>query len=71
MTWDSLRKSNGLSHRIGENRLIEKKKERLWIAEHYIYVKSFMAHQSSQRSNEMGTSQEKMRYIVSKGELLR
>lgn len=24
-----------------------------------IYVKSFMAHQSSQRSNEMGTSQEK------------
>ena len=38
--------------------LIEKKKRGLGLP-NIIYVKSFMAHQSSQRSNEMGTSQEK------------
>lgn len=71
VTWDSLRKSNGLSHRIGKIGLIEKKKRGFGLP-NIIYVKSFMAHQSSQRSNEMGTSQEKMWYIeVSKWELLR
>ena len=38
--------------------LIEKKKRGFGLP-NIIYVKSFMAHQSSQRSNEMGTSQEK------------
>lgn len=38
--------------------LVEKKKRGFGLP-NIIYVKSFMAHQSSQRSNEMGTSQEK------------
>ncbi len=38
--------------------LIEKKKRGFGLP-NIIYVKSFMTHQSSQRSNEMGTSQEK------------
>ena len=38
--------------------LIEKKKRGFGLP-NIIYVKSFMAHQSSQRSNEMGTSKEK------------
>lgn len=38
--------------------LIEKKKRGFGLP-NIIYVKSFMVHQSSQRSNEMGTSQEK------------
>ena len=38
--------------------LIEKKKRGFGLP-NIIYVKSFIVHQSSQRSNEMGTSQEK------------
>ena len=54
----SKRKAMDYLSELEEFGLVKKKKRGFGLP-NIIYVKSFMAHQSSQRSNEMGTSKEK------------